>query len=139
MNATGYTYSYEDLRAFLGAEDHIFLTAELTDRLGGYGKIGLVLLEKTADAYIIKLLILSCRVMTKGIGSTLLVYLIQRAARDGRRLLAEFLETDRNRVMYITYKFMGFSEIERTGDRALLAYTSDAERAYPDYIRVSAP
>jgi FkbH-like protein len=137
MNATGYTYSYEELRALINSDNHMFLVAELTDRFGAYGKIGLTLLEKTADAYVIKLLIVSCRVMTKGIGSTLLVHLIKKAARDGRKLFAEFLETDRNRTMYITYKLMGFSEEERMGDKVLLMYSSDAERAYPEYITVT--
>ncbi|MDR1247020.1 MAG: HAD-IIIC family phosphatase [Clostridiales Family XIII bacterium] len=136
MNATGYTYSYEELRALINSGNHIFLVAELSDRFGSYGKIGLVLLEKTDDSYIIKLLIMSCRVMSKGIGSTLLVFLIKKAAANRKKLLAEFLETDRNRAMYITYKFMGFSETERDGDRALLMYSSDAEREFPDYIKV---
>jgi FkbH-like protein len=136
MNATGYSYSYEELSALINSENHIFLVAELTDRFGSYGKIGLALLEKTEDAYVIKLLIMSCRVMTKGIGSTLLVFLIKKAARDRKKLLAEFLETDRNRAMYITYKLMGFSEAERDGNRALLTYDSNAEREYPDYIDV---
>jgi FkbH-like protein len=136
MNATGYTYSYEELRALIDSENHIFLVAELADRFGNYGKIGLALLEKKEDAYIIKLLIMSCRVMTKGIGSTLLVFLIKKAARNRKKLLAEFLETDRNRAMYITYKFMGFSEAKREENRALLTYDSDAEREYPDYIKI---
>ncbi|MDR0425408.1 MAG: HAD-IIIC family phosphatase [Clostridiales Family XIII bacterium] len=110
MNATGYTYSYEELRALIGSKRHVFLAAGLEDRFGDYGKVGLALMEDVGGAYVIKLLIMSCRVMTKGIGSTMLIHLIKRSLRDGKKLAAEYLETDRNRMMYITYKFMGFSE-----------------------------
>ncbi|MDR3296476.1 MAG: HAD-IIIC family phosphatase [Clostridiales Family XIII bacterium] len=137
MNATGYTYSFEELRALIHSEDHIFLTAELSDRFGDYGKIGLALLERTADRYVIKLLILSCRVMTRGIGSTLLIHIIRRSLNDGKPLFAEFLETERNRAMYVTYKFMGFEEKTKDGKKILLAYASDIKREYPAYIQVS--
>jgi predicted enzyme involved in methoxymalonyl-ACP biosynthesis len=110
MNATGYTYSYEELRALIGSKRHVFLAAGLEDRFGDYGKVGLALMEDVGGTYVIKLLIMSCRVMTKGIGSTMLIHLIKRSLRDGKKLAAEYLETDRNRMMYITYKFMGFSE-----------------------------
>jgi FkbH-like protein len=113
LNSTGYTYSYEELMHFINSENHIFLIAELKDKFGEYGKIGLGLLECENDKMTIKLLLMSCRVMTKGIGSAMLVHFINIARERNKQLFAEFLQTDRNRVMYITYKFMGFDDYER--------------------------
>ncbi|MFJ9693762.1 HAD-IIIC family phosphatase [Kitasatospora sp. NPDC101183] len=113
LNATGYTYSYEELDAFRTSPDHDLLVAELEDVYGGYGTIGLALVERGAGVWTVKLLLMSCRVMARGVGAVLLNHLIRKASSAGVRLRAEFVPTDRNRTMYITYKFSGFREPER--------------------------
>ncbi len=135
LNSTGATYDYEELRGFIRSRKHLFLIAELTDRFGSYGKIGLALAEKSETALTIKLLLMSCRVMTRGIGSALLVHLARAAQGDGLELLADFVETGRNRIMYITYKLMGFEEIRRDGEWCLLRYAG-GPKDYPEYLRV---
>jgi len=137
LNSTGYTYSYEELVNFINSDNHIFLIAELNDKYGEYGKIGLVLLEHEDDKLMIKLLLMSCRVMTKGIGSAMLVHIINLAKAQNKQLFAEFMQTDRNRVMYITYKFMGFEEVQEDGDKLLLKYESDIDREFPAYLNVN--
>ncbi|HEX9060191.1 MAG TPA: hypothetical protein VF941_08415, partial [Clostridia bacterium] len=136
LNSTGYTYSYEELLGFINSEKHIFLIAELKDKFGEYGKVGLGLLECEDDKMTIKLLLMSCRVMTKGIGSAMLVHFINIAKSSNKELFAEFLQTDRNRVMYITYKFMGFEDFLEDGDKYLLKYDSDAAREFPGYLDI---
>jgi len=135
LNSTGATYDYEELCGFIRSQKHLFLVAELTDRFGSYGKIGLALAEKSETALTVKLLLMSCRVMTRGIGSALLVHLARAAQGDGLELLADFIETGRNRIMYITYKLMGFEEIRRDGERCLLRYAG-GPKDYPEYLRV---
>ncbi len=137
LNSTGYTYSYDELVNFINSDNHIFLIAELNDKYGEYGKIGLVLLEHEDDKLMIKLLLMSCRVMTKGIGSAMLVHIINIAKAQNKQLFAEFMQTDRNRVMYITYKFMGFEEVQEDGDKLLLKYESDIDREFPAYLNVN--
>ena len=48
LNATGRTYSYDELDALRESPDHLLLVASLTDRFGSYGKIGVALVEKGA-------------------------------------------------------------------------------------------
>lgn len=136
LNSTGYTYSFDELTNFINSERHIFLIAELKDRFGEYGKVGLILLECDDVKYTIKLLLMSCRVMTKGIGSTMLVHIIKMAQVNKKQLFAEFLQTDRNRVMYITYKFMGFEDYEFEDNKFLLKLESDVVREFPKYLDV---
>lgn len=136
LNSTGYTYSYDELKEFINSDKYIFLIAQLTDKYGDYGKIGLILVENT-DVMTIKLLLMSCRVMSRGVGSAILIYLEKLSRRYNKRLLAEFLATDRNRVMYITYKFMGFDETEEHDGASILEFTSDTEREFPPYFEIN--
>lgn len=133
LNSTGYTYSYDELKQFITSDDHIFLIAQLTDKYGDYGKIGLILVENT-ESLRIKLLLMSCRVMSRGVGSAILIYLAKLKERLNKRMFAEFKTTDRNRIMYITYKIMGFDELEDNDGNVLLEYTSDESKDFPDYF-----
>lgn len=139
LNSTGYTYSYEQLLALAQSPEHIFCICGLQDRYGDSGKVGLLLLERQAQALRLKLLIVSCRVMTRGIGSALLAYATQLAQAEGKALQAEFLETEHNRIMYITYKLAGFDEVEEDGANLLLEYAKAEPIPFPPYLAVEFP
>lgn len=134
LNSTGRTFSFEELSALIHNDNYIFLIASLENKYGDCGKVGIALLEKSEDAYIIKLLIMSCRVMTLGVGSAFLIHLSHLAERDEKRLLADFVFTDRNRIMYITYKMLGFDDdSDDDATEALLTYDG-LRREIPDYF-----
>lgn len=65
LNSTGITYSYDELKQLSEDENHILLMTQLKDKFGDYGKIGLVLLKIEEGAWVIKLLLMSCRVMSQ--------------------------------------------------------------------------
>ncbi|HEX3527253.1 MAG TPA: HAD-IIIC family phosphatase [Thermoanaerobaculia bacterium] len=134
LNTTGYTYSYEELDAFRTSPDHILLISSLEDRHGTYGKIGLTLIEKGAGAWTVKLLLMSCRVMSKGVGMIMIHHILRMAKEAGVKLRAEFLSTDRNRQMLITYRFAGFKEVSRNGDVALMENDYSAIQPPPPYV-----
>ena len=138
LNTTGRVYSYEELAELRVSPDHTLLVADLTDRHGPYGKIGVVLLHRTVDTWTIKLLLMSCRVMSRGVGGALITLLRQQAREAGVRLLAEFRATDRNRMMYITYKFAGFSEVSEAEGNALLEADLASIPELPAYLRINA-
>ncbi|CAM3925617.1 HAD-IIIC family phosphatase [Nocardiopsis rhodophaea] len=120
LNSTGHTFSYDELDAFRSSPDHLLLVADLEDRFGPYGKIGLALVEKGERYWRLRLLLMSCRVMARGVGSVLLNHVMSLARDNGVGLRADFTETGRNRQMYVTYKFAGFREVLRDGDRTVL-------------------
>jgi len=136
LNTTGYTYSYEELDALRQSPRHELLIASLEDRHGAYGRIGLALIEKDEGVWSVKLLLMSCRVMSKGVGTILIHHLLRRAKAAGVRLRAELVATGRNRQMLIAYRFAGFKEIARTGEVALLENDFSALQPPPPYVEL---
>jgi FkbH-like protein len=134
LNTTGRIYTHEELAELRVSPEHSLLVAELTDKHGPYGKIGVVLLHCTPHTWTIKLLLMSCRVMSRGVGGALITLLRRKAAAAGVRLLADFRATDRNRMMYITYKFAGFSEVSELEGCALLEADLSAIPDLPAYL-----
>ncbi|MGM1064051.1 HAD-IIIC family phosphatase [Saccharothrix sp. Mg75] len=138
LNATGRTYSYEELDELRQSPDHLLLVASLTDRYGGYGKIGLALVERGRPAWHLRMMLMSCRVMSRGVGTVLLNHIMRLAKADGAVLRADFVETGRNRVMYVTYAFAGFAEVARDGDHLVLESDLSQIQPMPAYLEVNA-
>jgi len=136
LNTTGYTYSYDELNEFRQSADHRLLISGLTDKYGTYGKIGLVLIDCAEREWTIKLLLMSCRVMSRGVGTILINHIMNLAKEANVRLRAEFVPNGRNRMMQISYKFANFREAERRGD--LIIFENDLSRIqdYPAYVKV---
>jgi len=136
LNTTGYTYSFDELNAFRQSSDHLLLIASLNDRFGTYGKIGLTLVEKGKDIWKIKLFLMSCRVMSRGVGTILMNHLLKLGQESGVRTQAEFLSNGRNRMMLITYELGGFKEVERSGDFVLFEHNNSRIQAHPEYVKL---
>lgn len=82
----------------------------------------------------VKLLLMSCRVMSKGVGTILINHLLSRAKEAGVRFQAEFVSNDRNRPMLVTYRFAGFKEVERRGEVAILENDLSRIQPPPPYV-----
>ncbi len=136
LNTTGYTYSYDELNAFRQSDRHKLFIASLDDRYGTYGKIGLVLVECGKSEWNLKLLLMSCRVMSRGVGTILVNHIMQLAKEAGATLRAEFVRNDRNRMMFATYKFAGFREVGREGDAVVLENDLANIQPFPGYVDV---
>lgn len=134
LNSTGRTYSYDELDALRESPEHHLLVASLTDRFGSYGKIGLALVEKGSPDWRLNMMLMSCRVMSRGVGTVLLGHLMGLAKAADAGLRADFVETGRNRMMQITYAFSGFREVSRDGANVVLAADLDTIQAPPAYV-----
>jgi FkbH-like protein len=134
LNTTGYTYSYEELDALRRSPRHRLLISSLEDRHGSYGKIGLTLIEMGEEIWTVKLLLMSCRVMSKGVGTIMIHHVLRLAKEAGVKLRAEFVSNDRNRQMLITYRFAGFKEVERVGEVSVMENDFSALQPPPPYV-----
>ena len=138
LNTTGRTFSRDELSFFRTSPDHLLLMASLVDRYGTYGRVGLTLLECTPEDWTIRLFITSCRVMSRGIGGVLLNWIAAKASQEGVRLRGEFIPTERNRVMEITYRFANFREVGRADGVVILEHDSCRIQPSPAFMKILA-
>ncbi|MCE5294809.1 MAG: HAD-IIIC family phosphatase [Chlamydiales bacterium] len=140
LNATGKTYDYSELQYFMNSPSHKLFVCELSDKFGSYGKIGLALVKCEPDHNHLMLLLMSCRVLSRGIGTVLLSYIMQMTKEQGKTLLADFRKTDRNEMMYVTYRFANFQECGKS-DEGILLLKNDLSyiQAFPKYIDIQTP
>ena len=134
LNTTGIGYSYDELREKMEDPHYLLLVATLEDRYGSSGTIGLVLAHKDSSRWLVELLLISCRVISRGVGGVLITLLRKLCQQRDLALDAMFRETDRNRMMYVTYRFAGFTEGGREGDRILMHNDLTSIPAFPDYV-----
>lgn len=138
LNSTGYAYSYEELKNIISNDHFSLWVIDLKDKYGYYGKVGLVLIEKEQSAWTLKLLLTSCRVMNRGIGTAMLGLLVNQSLEKQVILRAEFVPNDRNRIMAITYAMMGFQVIQENEGVQVLQYSKETSIKLPEYLEIIA-
>lgn len=134
LNSTGITYDYNELISFIKDENYLLLVTEMEDKFGEYGKIGVTLIEKGESDWHIKLHLMSCRVMARGVGNAILCNIIQYIQEHNLKLYADFKKTSRNKNMYLAYKFLGFTEAEEKDDYVKFCYESETVPQMPAYV-----
>jgi FkbH-like protein len=155
LNSTGRPIGYAELDEFRSSPTHCLLVASLQDRWGSYGTIAMALVDKrpqqvqpidgsgfdeslvdVEQCWSLRLLLTSCRVVSRGVGTLLLNYVMRLARNDGMQLLADFVPTDRNRMTYLMYAFAGFRELGiNLGDGAKVLHSTLNEiQAPPTYL-----
>ncbi|MFG3009583.1 HAD-IIIC family phosphatase [Streptomyces cinerochromogenes] len=129
LNSTGLTYGIDELRRLSGSPDHQVLLATLRDRFGDYGTIGLAVTELVGRDAVLRLMLMSCRVASRGAGNVLLHHLVRQALAAGRRPVAHFVPTEVNRNLLVTMRFAGYRATVTDEDRLVL--TVDPDRPLP--------
>ena len=83
------------------------------------------------------MLLMSCRVMSRGVGTVLLSHIMQEAKAQRVKLLADFRKTDRNKMMYIAYRFANFREASSDGEgNSILENDLLRIQPFPSYLKV---
>ncbi|MER6778104.1 MULTISPECIES: HAD-IIIC family phosphatase [unclassified Streptomyces] len=148
LNTTGITFGQDELASLIRDPGHRVLVAELDDRFGTYGTVGLAVVatgttgqagagpRAVVPPWTIRLLLMSCRVMGRNIGTSLIAAVAGLAEAHGAGTVAHFRPTDRNRQMLVTYRFAGFSVESRTDDLVVLSLPEAGGPAVPGYVRL---
>ncbi len=136
LNSTGVCYSHEQLLKYSQSDNYILLIVEMSDNYGNYGKIGFALIYSQGTSWVIKLILVSCRVITYGIGMVFLNLIREIAKNKGKRLFAEYSPNKANSLMNVALRFTGFKEYSTGGDIHILHNDFTKKYLLPEYIKV---
>ncbi|MFJ1646426.1 HAD-IIIC family phosphatase [Streptomyces sp. NPDC088258] len=119
FNMTGRAHG-EALTARLArSPDHLVLAVEVTDRFGSEGVVGGVWLDRGPDTWTVRNLVLSCRVLSRGVERAILQYVAEAARGAGAgQLAARFRPTARNAPAASLYPSAGFTEVAERDEHA---------------------
>lgn len=134
FNLTTRRHSAAEIEEFAANGQAVAVRAR--DRFGDAGVVGLALARNKGDSCIIDSLLLSCRVIGRGIEAALLAFVAERALQMGaRKLVGEFIATEKNGPcanFYIDHGFAKRSAVE-TADSESVIYELDLAASAPTY------
>jgi len=109
FNLTTRRYSSTEVEQFAAQAGALATAIRVRDRFGDAGVVGLVLARTERDVCTIDSLLLSCRVIGRGIESALLGFVAEHALRTGATILVgEYIETKKNAPCATFYSDHGF-------------------------------
>jgi len=139
LNTTGNRYVLEDLKSkYDNKKIEIFIT-ELKDKFGDYGLIAETIVDTTnKDEWEIKDLTVSCRTMGRGIGSSLLISILNYAKeRNVKKIKGVLKEIESNWRMKPLYIKRGFKIISEEGNAKIYGYNITKKLPeYPQWISI---
>ncbi|MFD7971055.1 HAD-IIIC family phosphatase [Streptomyces clavifer] len=140
FNMTGAAHGEALTRRMAGSADHAVLTVEVTDRFGAEGVVGGVWLDRGPERWTVRNMVLSCRVLSRGVERAVLQYVADRAGAEGATLLeADYTPTERNGPAASLYPDAGLSRREQDPDGTLhyLARLDELMPLTPDWIALA--
>lgn len=134
FNLTTRRYTAAQLRTLQGTPGTHLILAQLRDRFGDNGIIGLALTRSDAFTTTLDTFLLSCRVIGRGIESALLAYVMELARELGHyRFGAEFIPTAKN---HVAENFLAEQGLAHTADGTWQKELQNFRAAYPDWLAV---
>jgi FkbH-like protein len=109
FNLTTRRHSAAEVEEFASTPGGQAVAIRVRDRFGDAGVVGLALARTEGDSCLIDSLLLSCRVIGRGIETALLAHLADNAVRAGaKHLIGEFIATKKNAPCADFYSDHGF-------------------------------
>lgn len=107
-------YTERDINKIRESNQFITRYFKLEDKFGEYGLIGIVILKKiNNDSVFIDTLIISCRVLKRGMEEFIFNKIVNLAASEGcNKIIGEFLPTPKNALVKDIFKEFGFTKEE---------------------------
>ncbi len=135
FNLTTRRRSAAEIEQFASAPGGQAIVVRVRDRFGDAGVVGLALAHNIGDSCYIDSLLLSCRVIGRGIETALLAYLGRNALQTGAtRLVGEFIPTKKNApcaTFYIDHGFTNFVPSDAAASDAVF-YELDLTTSAPN-------
>ncbi|MFE5816149.1 HAD-IIIC family phosphatase [Streptomyces sp. NPDC056479] len=141
FNLTGIRYDEAATRRMSEEAGHLVLSVSVTDRFGDEGIVGALWVERTPEAWRVLNLVLSCRVLSRGVERAALGWLAGEAARAGAPTVeGHYRRSDRNGVAADFWTGAGFTRADSPQEPDTEVFTRDAATAReiaPEWIALN--
>jgi len=138
LNSTGVRYSKIQIIDMLNNPSYMVYVATVWDKYGSYGQSGIVIAKLQNEIFEIDLLIISCRLMGKGIAQAILAYCVKYASQHNyKQLQFLFKRNEFNRQMLLLYTMNGFKKVNRYDETDI--YNIDLQHCtieFPEWIEL---
>jgi FkbH-like protein len=130
FNLTTRRYGEQDIEAFVADGDRVY-SARASDRFGDHGLIGVVIARPLDHTWRIDTLLLSCRVIGRGVETAMVARVVADARAHGAsKVVGEFVPTAKNAPARGFYESAGFDRV--AGDDQRSEWSLDLTRATLD-------
>ena len=103
-------YTEQDIKELANNDNYICKYFTLKDHVGDYGIIAALIMKKQEDALFIDTLIMSCRVLKRGMEEFIFNKIVEIAAENDLDIIGEYIKTPKNALVENLYKDFGFEE-----------------------------
>ncbi len=117
FNMTTRRYLENDISRFASSNEYLVLSAKVIDKFGDYGLTGVVIIRRKGLEWIIDSFLMSCRVLGRKVEESILLHLITEAKKQKvRKLIGEFIKTEKNAPAEGFYKNNNFKLTNKIGE-----------------------
>ncbi len=114
FNLTTHRYTRAEIEQMAVDRAYITLYGRLADRFGDNGLVSVVIGEKQGKELHIRLWLMSCRVLKRGMEQIMLDKLVEHAKKIGcNKLIGYYYPTKKNKMVADLYKTFGFQLIQQ--------------------------
>ena len=123
FNASACHYGKETVYDLVRSEQYCVIVAQLSDCFGDQGLVGGMILRQQHSQWELIALLVSCRVMGRGVGETLLCHGLEIAKGHGQPFFqARYQRTAYNRMMALLFVAHGFRRRRESDDVLIFAH-----------------
>lgn len=139
FNLTTQRRTEDEVKALVNDPSVFTLTARLSDKFGDLGLIAVAICKRTErGAWAIENLLMSCRVLNRGVEQAFMSVIAAAARSHGiTELIGRYLPTERNAMVATLFARLGFTQIDELSDgQTIWQLAPDACPPPPQEIRV---
>ncbi|SDK52734.1 HAD-superfamily phosphatase, subfamily IIIC/FkbH-like domain-containing protein [Maridesulfovibrio ferrireducens] len=133
FNLTTKRYTEENINFFINSSDHDVITLQLDDKFGSSGIVGTAILSYEDDSALIDSLLLSCRVLGRGVEHVFINEIMRWAKSLGKaKIKGSYIRTPKNSQVENFYGNVGFTEVSESSDESSKSYIFDLHNKISD-------
>lgn len=134
FNLTTRRYTESDIRQMLTSGARAW-TLSVADKFGSYGLTGLIIINQECA---IDTMLMSCRVLGKGIEDAFLKTILAQLKQEGvKQVVGEYIRTNKNSQVESFYEKNGFTMTDKNEDKSLYMISlPSAELTINDYFDI---